>query len=236
MSEIKTRANIAQSKANLPYEIATATCEEFIQDKFNKVVTAMRKTSGNTEIPDIQVTLITVKGSEKFFPFVALLPLDVLASSRKNSNELSIFNPQDEDGVQKLKNEFYYILSPYMFNKADRAAFNSGEWKRTLGVSNRLATSLNLMSTPRIQKVGGRGSNGTEVVLVLLDPLRVMHDMLVDLTNTNEQFRVDVKNVELIQKGNFMYHVERVLNKKNKKNNFKDNMINDINRAILGRY
>lgn len=234
MSEIKTRANIAPSNENPPYDITTAECEKFIQKKFNNMVTAMRN-SGDKDVPDIQVTLITTRGSDKFFPFVALLPLDVLASSNHNTNELSIFNPQDDDGVQKLKKEFYTILSSYMYNKADRNGFNSGEWRRALNVSNRVAGSLHLMSTPRIQKVGGRDS-GTEVVLLLLDPMRVMHDMLVNLDNKNEHFKVKVKNVELIQKGNYMYKVERRLEGKGKKTNFKDNMIADINRAILGRY
>lgn len=235
MSEIKTRANLAPTKAKQPYDITTAECEKFIQEKFNSMVTAMRG-GGSKDVPDIQVTLLTVRGSDKFFPFVVLLPLDVLASSRKNAQELSIFNPHDEDGVQKLKNEFYAILSPFMYNKADRNGFNSGEWKRALNVSNRVAGSLHLMSTPRIQKVGGRDS-GTEVVMLLLDPLRVMHDMLVDLNNKNERFHVNVKNVELVQKGNYMYQIERRLDGKGKKNNsFKDNVFADINRAILGRY
>lgn len=235
MSEIKTRANIAPSKEKPQFDISTADCAEFIQEKFNRIVTAMRK-AGNQNITNIQVQLITLKASNGLFnPFLILLPLDVLASNRKNSDELAIFNPSDEEGVQKLKNEFYAVLSPYMYNKADRNGFNSGEWKRALRVSNRVASQLHLLSTPRIQSVGGR-DNKVEVVVLLLDPLRIMHDMLVDLDNTGERFHVRVTEVEHIQKGNYMYKVERALDKNNKKSNFKDSIINDINQAILGRY
>ena len=217
----------------MPYDITTVMCEEFLQKKFN-IIAKAKKQSGE-DIPNVQVTLVTSKVGEKFYPFIAILPLDILASGRKNDNEPSIFSPQDEDGVQKLRDEYYRILSAYTYNNADKNGFNSNEWKRAMGVTNRTAGSLHAMATPRIHRVGGK-NNQTEVVVLLLDPIRLMHDMLVNPENSNQQFLVRVLSTEPIKEGNYKYKVQRKLNNRSKKANYRDVMTADINKAIMGRY
>lgn len=233
MSEIKTRAGLTPSTDEMPFDITTLMCEEFLQKKFNIMVKA--KKQAGVDLPNIQVTLVTSKVGGKFFPFIAILPLDVLESGRRNNNEPSIFSPQDEDGIQKLREEFYTILSAYTYNNADKNAFNSREWKRTMDVTNRTAGSLHAMATPRIHRFGGKG-NQTEVVVLLIDPIRLMHDMLVDPSNANQQFLVRVLSTKPIKEGNYEYKVQRKLNNRSKKANYRDSMTADINRAMMGRF
>lgn len=227
----KTRAGLTPSEKELPFSITTSDVEQYLQRKLNVVVNGMRqdpdiKYTGE----DIEVKLVTVEMGSNFIPFTAVFPMNIVKSKpRRPKDELSIFNRKDEDETVVIYEPIAKMISSYMFDKSDGEAFFSVDWRRARGVSTNRSSTLKHNRVPRIQKF----NNGNmERVTVLIDPIRIFHDMLV-MENNNTNFRIEIKDWQKIRSGEFRYDMKRVLNsKKNKKgggNDFVDELSRKMN-------
>lgn len=229
-SNYTTRAGLTPSENELPYSITTSDVKGYLQKKLNAVVNGMRK-NGQYNGENIEVDIITVEMGNNFVPFTVVLPTTVLKQYNKprRNNELSIFNPKDNDQTVNIMDPIIRMFGSYTFDKADGEAFFSADWRRARGVSTTTSAILKTNRTPRLTRL----ANGSlERVTFLIDPIRVFHDMLtVDGNNTN--FKVDIKNWQKIRSGEFRYDVMRVISKKKGKkggHNFAD----ELNRQMRG--
>ena len=228
--ELNTRSGFTPDKSNLPFHITTSDAENYLQSKVNGIVQSMRAAGKN--IGDVEVGLYTTEPGTKFLPFVVSLPTSVLASEgkgRRNANELSIFNPKDDDnhGVD-LKEEFHNLFRIYTYNKQDEAAFFSQEWRRLRGVSRTTSAKIKEMRLPKILEFSGN----QKCVTFMLDPVRLFHDMLV-IEGDNRPFFIEIEHWQRQGQGQYRYDIIRRIGKGKKK--YEDNRAAEINRMLKGR-
>lgn len=225
----KTRAGIQPSEQELPFSITTLDVEQYLQRKLNVVVNGMRQ-NGQYNGEDIEVKIVTVEMGSKFIPFTVVLPMNVLRDKRRHpKDELSIFNPKDNDATVNIYEPIMKMFASYTFDKADGEAFFSADWRRARGVSTTTSAVLKRNRLPIVQKL----NNGSmERITFLIDPIRVFHDMLtMDANNTN--FRIEIENWQKIRSGEFRYDMRRVVNKKkNKKGG--QSFADELNRKMRG--
>lgn len=229
---VKTRAGLVPVETEMPYSITTEEAEEFLQQKFDAIVSAMQKKGEHQE--DVKIMLFTTKCSKKFMPFMVLLPLSVLKGKkeRKNDYELDLFNPESSEKIAKLKDPFYQLIGSFIYNKNDESSFFSNAWRQALGVSLKTSHMLKANRTPKIQKFN---KGASEYVVCMLDPVRLFHDMLTDVNNKDAKFGVEIAHTECIKSTNFRYEVLRVARKKKKTDkSFEDRLAYEINMRVNG--
>lgn len=230
--EVRTRAGVKAKETERPYDITTEETEAYIQDKFDRLVKIMRQNGSNVE--NIKIMLTTIKCGKKMRPFMLILPLSVLANKKDSnrSSELDIFNPEEAEKCVRLKKEFFELINPYLFDKNDERSFFSNNCRQALGLSLKMSQFLKQNRIPKIQKFNN-GKN--KYVAFVIDPLRVFYDMLTDVNNKDEKFKVEVSKTELIKSGNWLYEACRMTGKKKKHDSsFEDKIALELNKRING--
>ena len=223
----KTRAGLVPVETEVSFHITTEKANEFLQDKVDKLVNIMNQKGTHQE--DVNIRLLTLKCGKKFYPFMLLLPLSVLEGNKKKTNgsDLEIFNPQESEGTVNLKDAFYSLFGGYIFNKNDESSFFSATTRQNLGTTNEIARFVKANRRPRIQKIN---NNNNKFVTLLIDPIRVFHDMLI-MEENNSSFKVDVFDWKKKQAGEFAYKVKRLIdNGKGKK--YKQTVADELNRKM----
>lgn len=236
----KTRSGLTPNTATeVPYTITTAVAEEFLQKMIDVVNKGARaKAKDQNAFPDFDVSLITLNASKKFKPMLALLPTSVLENSdSEDSNcekEASIFRTTDkEHSVAWVHEHIFLALKPYLYDKIDADAFESGAVRRALGVNSKIFYTIKGNRLPRVQRLD-RGRR--KYVTVLIDPLRLFHHML-DVEGAKERFDVEIGHTEQVKGTNYRYEVFKVYkNGKNKKKRKHDDDIvgRELQQRLVG--
>lgn len=224
MDNVKTKAGIQPVQTELPFIITTGEAEKFLQRKFSLL---------GGHLSNTQVSLFTTEVSKKFLPFMLLLPTSVMKGkgSRNSDGELSIFNPVNDDNRVNLQNEVFSTIAPYVFNKADEQAFFSPDWRREREVSASMSNKLKFTRTPHIQKYN---NNKVQFVAMLIDPVRLFHDMLSD-PDRKEQFQIQIGRSEKVKTGEYRYNVIKRINTFDRRpKNYDEILANEINRKMRG--
>lgn len=226
---INTRSGLTPNENGLPFTITTTDVENYLQRKMNIINSSMAQ-AGNPK--NIDVRVYTTEAGTKFVPFVVILPLDVLQNNKnKRNDEPDIFNPKSEDKSANLLEPYYNLLKSYVYNKDDENAFFAEDWRRARGVSRDTSPSLKMMRTPKVTSMdGGR----VQVVSVMIDPLRIFHDMLIMTDDNRRDFKIEISGWQKIRTGEFRYDVKRMMYSKNKKK-YKDTFAEELNRKMRGR-
>lgn len=227
--DLTTRSGLTPNEAQLPYSITTSDVEAYLQKKIDTMLNKAA-TQNNDTMDKIDVRVYTTEAGKGFLPFVVILPLEALASKpQRVKNMPSIFDTKEVDGTANLKKEIYEVLSTYTFNKQDGEMFKSDSWRRDHHVNREAVTVLLSMRTPKVVSMeGGR----LKVVELMIDPIRVFHDML-KMQDDNRNFMVNVDGWQKIQTGEFRYDVKRALNK-NKNKKYKNTLADELNRKMRG--
>lgn len=227
--DYNTRAGITPDEKELPYSITTADVESYLNKKMDVICDQMSKKNG-TDKEEIDVHVYTTEAGKDFLPFVVVLPMGVLKSKKqKNQNTASIFTPQDSDNACSMKDEYYNVFKPFIYNKDDEQAFFSDEWRRRVRVNRETSPVLKSLRTAKVQRMNG---GNTSVVIFMIDPLRVFHDML-KIDGDNRDFHIEIGNLQKINTGNYKYFMKRVINKgKGKK--YSNTLADELNRKMKG--
>ena len=230
--DLETRAGLTPVEKELPFSITTTDVENYLQTKFD-VVSAREGDSG------INVRVYTTEPSKKFLPFVVLLPLDVLKSSnddkkkKKNDDDVpSVFTRDKEESNRScsMKDSYYNIVGAYTYNKNDESAFFSKDWRERLEIRREVSPILKSLREPKVTSM----NNGeVKLVTLMIDPIRVFHDML-NIDGDNRTFRVCVNNTQKMQSGEYRYNVSRVINKGKGGKKYRDAFAEEINRKVKG--
>lgn len=225
----QTRAGVAPSESGLPFSITTDDVEKYLQSKVDVVCNRISKDTN--EKLSVDIKLYTTEAGKKFLPFVVILPLDVLKSKgKKKNNEPDIFNPKDDDRSANMRDEIATLFGAYAFNKDDQKAFFSDDWRRRCGVLRETSSSL---ASLRTAKVTTLDNNKMHVVVFMIDPLRVFHDMLI-MPNDKRQFRVDIDSWKKLRTGCYQYNLKRNINSGKNNRKYRDELYNELNRRIRG--
>ena len=211
MSELKTRAGLVPANADVPFAIRTEDAEDFIKSKFGFLTENFKKKYPN--IQPLEIIVVSKDFSKTFVPFIIAISLNVLQPKKQqDEEELSIF--KNTDSSAELIPEYYQLLKTYMYDNQDIESFFPQTVRQALGLSMSAVHDLKANSKPRVMQLN-RGEY--EYVMCYIDPLRVMHDMLTYVNETEQRFVVNVESAEKIKGGNFVYNVRRCTRVKNKK-------------------
>lgn len=224
--ELSTRAGLLPNERELPFSITTSDVESYLQSKID-VVNA--KEGSNTV-----VRVYTTEVSRSFLPFVVVLPLDVIADGedKKNDNNVSsLFVNNDDDSKRvNLKEPYFKIFEPFIYNKNDENMFFADSWRREHDISRDKSPVLKSQRTAKINSL----ENGRlKVVTFMIDPLRVFHDMLIIPTD-NRQFAVQIDDWQKIQTGEFRFELVRNIRKGKNGKKYKNTVAEELNRVMRG--
>lgn len=224
-----TRGGITPNQNSLPYSITTSDVETYLQKKVDVVVSDLRKKGMN--IADIDVHVTTSQAGEKFLPFIVVLPMSALKDNmRKNNDEPSIFNPKESDRSANMIDGLYYLFRSFIYDKGDEAAFFSDDWRRQRGVARGTSEYLRTLRTPKITTVPINNTR-MEMVVFMIDPLRIFHDMLV--MGNDKNFRVEITNWKKLSAGEYQYDMNRRVNTKNKQG-YNNTLADELDRKFRG--
>lgn len=234
----KTRAGLTPAMASeVPYSITTQVAEDYLQRLLDTVVEKGRQKGKN--LPEVTVSLSTLECSNKFRPFVLILPASVLlnnSDSKKNRDEAAIFSTSgDGDNRTRITDYVYNVIKAFFYSKDDAEAFTkSGDMKRRLRLTSSVGYHLKSMVKPRTRKTN-HGKD--KCVIVALDPIKLFHHMLENPQDSNRNFLVDIGKTDKIRDGNFKYEVFKVYTGKGKNKNRKrtdsERVASEIQRDML---
>ena len=197
---MNTRSNLRPITSREEWRITTDDVERYLKEKkINALPDDLKGTS---------IIVKTMNVGKYFLPFMVLLSMNAIEGNgnRSNNNELDIFNPDNSDGNKvNLKNAIYKALVPYVYNKQDEQAFFSSDWRRTRGVTSSMSSKLKYNRTPHVQVFNKNTRNEMKLVTLMIDPLRVFHDMVTDMSNPHEQFRINISSIEKIKECEYSY-------------------------------
>lgn len=221
--DFRTKSGLKPDDNGVPYSVTTNQVEKYLQKRV-EIVTQSAK------IDNVDIKVYTTEPGKHFCPFVVVLPTTVLQDQNQSSedDEPSIFTPNKSSKKLRLKPELYHLFKLYIYNEDDEKAFFSNDWRDRTGVRSDASAALKRLRVPALNKDGD-----TPVVMFLLDPLKVFHDML-KYKDDNRQYRITIKSLKKIRTGEFIYGIERSLanSKGNKK--YKDVLINELNKKLRG--
>lgn len=223
---IKTRAGIIPSDRALPYSVTTSEVEEYLQ----KRVDAMAKASGG-KVDRCDVKIYSTESGSKFIPFVVILPTSVLINNkREEDNDVEyIFNQKNEDRNVNINQAYYKLFSSYIYDKNDEDAFFSDDWRRQVGVYKQTSYALKKLRTPKVNNF-----SGTKVIIFMIDPLRVFHDMVVS-EDDKRDFRIEITNFKKMETGKFRYDFKRVIADSGRNKKYHKTLIEELNYRMKGR-
>lgn len=214
-STIRTRGNIPESNKKIQYDIRTEDVKKYLEAKFRFINNALTA-KGVPNVELINVSVRNLRIGKQFLPFIVLLPEAVLDRANYDPNTPAVFRPEDDDDAVRLKPYYYHFLSNYMYTKEEINFFNSSSWRRSAGVTN--TKNLHILrkySKPAIETVNAQ--NGKLVsVFVLLDPLKIFHEMLIDEGNQNQRFSVYIDSMQCVEDNCYTFSVSREVNKRSK--------------------
>ena len=207
-----TRSGIKPDTSALRYNINTRAAEEFINKRFG----ALQSVGQNDK-----VLLYTASWSDKFSPFVVIMPMSVLKQRpRKNNNgdsdALSMFTRTDNDnnGRTELLRDVFELMKMYMYTSADESALMSkspsslNSYRENFKLSYKNVEQFRSMRKPQVIKT----KNGGRYVAVLIDPVALFTDMLATDGNGQETTKlpaISIKKITKITDGEASYEVER---------------------------
>ena len=227
----------------LIYEISTMDAKKYIQNKIDLVVKSMRQ-KGGYQIPNIPINLISVNTGENFKPFAISLPMSADESyyvnpeqPEEDENVNPIFMPEyDDEDCEMIKarilGPIYNALKAYKYNKADKEMISSQEFRSKHGISRNKAKNFRDFVNPRVIPIEGRSGEMQFNIILLLDPIRVFHDMLTDADNPNINFRITIEEFKEMKFGVFNHTVKWYRYKNNNDN--APNIAESIQAAVTG--
>lgn len=215
MNTIKTRCNLPESTRKVQYDIRTEDVKKYLESKFDFINKGL-KIKG-VDVESINVSIRSLKIGKNFLPFIIVLPDTVLDRGSFDPNTPSVFRPQDDDDAVRLKPYYYHFLANFMYSKSDIEYFGSSNWRRMAG--NPPTKSIQILrkyAKPAIETISDQNGGKITSVLLILDPIKIFHEMLVDNDNPKQRFSVFIADLVDVGEGSYNFTVSREVSKKNK--------------------
>lgn len=221
-----TRGKVSLDESNLPYTVTTSQVQNYLREKSRVVA----QTCGIDPIDD-ELNIYTIHPGKNFYPFIVTLPLSALENNdveEYEDDEEIFIEKKDNEIPLKIKKEYFNMLKPYIYDSREAGAFMTETYRNIVGIEK--ATTgrmLEKYATPRI-----KNSDGVKVVLFLLNPINVFHDMLMSEDPSDKRkFTCHPTFVKRTKDLDYRYTVSKVL-KKNESKKKGNSWIEDLDRSI----
>lgn len=221
-----SRGNAKLDEANLPFIITTDQIEAYIQKKMDVV-------AEEKHLEKINIHVHTIEPGRNFYPLVITLPLSALEDyagdgDDEEEGDQRFFENKKKDRTTRVIDPYFRVFYPYLYTLKEINSFYTENYRSMFGIDRRSTIDdLKKISSTRFYN-----ANGTNIVICLLDPLKVFKDMLYN-PNDKRDFKVYPTRCKRTKTGVFRYTVSRVIVKNNQK---RGNWIEDLNKQIrLGR-
>ena len=204
---MKVRSGVEASSDEIIYKFTTKMVEENLQKKFAMIKEVCEKEG--RKFPYIKVALHSHKLGKNFVPFILVLPESCLEEKNDTNNYNIIFSSDRDNSAVRFKQPVFDLLKAITYNKNDKKTFDSPVWRRQSGIVRGQDKLLSRLSSPIVEYIGN-----SRKVLVLVDPIRIFHNMLVSPEHEKQEFDVDIRRCEEIESGNHIFTVARVVDPK----------------------
>lgn len=230
MKTFQVRAGLEPCQKDMAFNITTTEVQQYIQKKINVVVQKF-----NPELSGkVNITVYTTEAGRRFFPFVVLLPKIVIDEEVEEANDKlpGIYQMNRQEQNSSIKEPIMKALSIYCYTNDDKNAFKSDDWRRRTGVSRSTAFFIMDMIKPKlITKI-----QDVEFIQIIIDPVRVFHDMLKmegDDKESKQDFYVEIRSWKKLKLGEYKYNVLRKIGSPSGKGkggkNYKQIQLQEIN-------
>ena len=206
------RSSLRELDDEKVYRISTDQAKKYLQTKFDMIGKSLK--ARGVQFPDMKLVMYNQEIGKQFLPFILILPIEALENKEVEENIPSIFRADDEDRSVRLRKPIFDVLRNYTFNKDDKNAFRSPVWKREMKINGRVIGTLIKYSTPKIENFNRAGKK----IVVFVNPIRLFHDMLVDESNNQQRFSVNIESWDKIEDGSYNFKVVRKINKEKGEN------------------
>jgi len=219
----RTKSGLKPDESGVPFSITTNQVEKYIQQRVDVVCK-----SANAE--NVEIKIYTTEPGKYFCPFIVGLPISVLINQNQSSedDEPSIFTPNKSNKKIKIRPELYHLFKLYTYNEDDEKQFYANDWKNRTGLRSDASAALARLRVPTITK-----SEGVKIIMFLLDPLKVFHDML-QYKDDKRPYKITVKSLKKIKTGEYIYGVERSINSSKNNKKYETVFINEVNKRLRG--
>ena len=247
-----TRAGLTPDMSCLPYSISTNQIKTFINLKiknavmeFNTQMQQKAAAEGTTYVPvpliEVEVKSISVqktRGKNNYVPIAVFIPMELVSNAgnrqKSNANELAIFNEKQEDHTVNVAPPVYKVIKDYMYSKEDINGFKKTMDEAGIGLSRQGVFNITKMFRIKVMS-SGKKNKGIKKAAVVIDPFRIIHDMLMSTDPSfNKPFRVVLKETIKKSDSDYNYKVIRKDASNNKKNNgdeFMKSFMSNINKS-----
>ena len=233
-----TKSGCTPDVNNLTFTITTQDVLKYFKEGLSQIMK-----NPNSELKDLNlkdVEIVSTKQGKYYYPFLLIMPYDQVCYTKAQSNKpiQPIFNPEESSYLSKapLKNQMRNFLGTdkndrFLYNSEDRNVLRTPKWRRNAGVDEgRGLRDIITLTEPRHYqfRINDRVIHQAKV---LLDPMRVFADMLMEKNGDRRPFRIEVEQVQKINKGLYSYKIKRsiITNKGNKRKSNEDYEIMKIN-------
>lgn len=236
-----TKSGCSPEQDELKFKISTERVEKYIKDELRKLINAP-----NSELADLDLSKVEIRSTKqgkRYYPFLIVLPYDQACYGKSDKNDGKNTNPFFDSSSTymskaPLKNQLRNFLGTdrnerFMYTSEDRNVLRTPRWRRDAGVDEgRGLRDIITLTEPRhYQFTPDKNGPAVHVVKVLLDPLRVLHDMVAPKGGSDKPFRLDSFEFKKLNRGLYMYEFTRreINNKGNRRKGNEDFEMMKIN-------
>lgn len=224
----KNRAGLQPDQQSKPYTASTSQVKQYMQQKVNALYAAAGKSDAAP-----QVNIYSIEMSRMFYPFIVVLGTECIKNANEDGDSKidTFFQTNNDETYVELDEILFNLFKNYCYNKDDQDAFFSDAFRRQLGLGKASSVTLKSLRNPKVVSV----NNGRDqVVMFMIDPLRVFHDMLTEEDDKRE-FYVCIRDTKKINTGEYKYHLKRELKTGKNKAPKGNNIVHELESKIRGQ-
>lgn len=247
---VKTKSGAQPKKSKYQhFDLTTYDVKKYLQSKVDVLISIMnqerKKDPNKTTIPPMRIHLFSTPISKKFAPFTILLAPTVAENFEipyeediRESGEEIFLTPQKAYTGHKQKAllypEFQKFVEVYGYTKGDIESLRTDYLKKELSITHAKIDKMYMFVDPRFNTLEGGAVNSLDVtrVVVLLDPIKVFHDMLSNPDEPKEEFEIQITLGDKKNENEFVYHIRRRRTRKKSATNADIMHEKDLTRAM----
>lgn len=211
---------VKREQADPTYGITTAMIQEYMQNRFDMLVANLRKNVEKyADLGDIKIKAATTGISNKFYPIFLIMPTEILekhALMEDSSIPMAFYDHSDEeDETARLIPIFENFLKLYAYGESDIRMFENKEYLREINVNTNLMRRMKGFVKARMMKINKDKNHDDDenrdkcYVTIMLDPIRILHDMVVDEDNPKARFKITIVEVKKFKNGLYEYRFKK---------------------------
>jgi len=239
----KTRSGAEPKKSKYQrFSQSTYDVKKYLQRKVDVIVKAMQSSGEN--IRPMKIHLFSTCLSKKFAPFTILLDPNAAENFEIpyrvediQDGEQIFYEGARRDSRRSekaiLKPEFEKFIEAFGYSEDDIQDLKNERVKRELGINNMKIKTMYDFAKPKFYTLKGVDDARLTRIVVLLDPIKVFHNMLEDPERPDEDFSVWISVGQKKNDNEFEYDIKKTRNKKGQTTNVDRQYEQSLSRIML---